>query len=597
MELRALVVRKPDSLGSERHNRYQQPTSSTFLLLPMSDLPTAQRHALEAWATDAIHAGWLNDSALRSLDDAVTAAPAQLFNPGDRPLVVGLFGGTGVGKSTLLNRLANEPVARASAERPTSRSVTVYVHRSISVDNLPENFPMHKIRTALHNNEYYRQVMFIDMPDYDSVETTNRDLVDLWLPHLDVVLYVVSPDRYRDDQGWRLLLAHAGQHAWIFIMNHWDRGEPEQLEDFRQQLGAAGLQNPVLFRSDSSARTTSQSDDFAQLEAMLKEIADRSIITALDELGVVARLKAMKTKSEPWLDSLGSEQTMSSLISLWNTYWKTATQTILESSSHKALVKANEFAEQEGSWTARFRGQGSPASTGDLSLIDESFLSRIDNLLADFLNQQSLTLHVPLAAIKFSITENYARSRRDFAMTVQDALDRSMAKPGSSAQRALHKFLGALTVILPLASMGWITWRVVNAFIQGGTDPAAYLPSSFAINGALLLGLSWLIPAFLQRKAQPSRAQAALRGINSGLEAALYKLGAEVSHGLDSLESSSQALRQRYQQLWLTLATPDTGALPEHVQRMLASKINQTTQRSLDVRANTHSSTDDAPVS
>jgi len=164
----------------------------------MSDLPAAQQQALELWANDAITAGWLDKNASSSLHETVVADPGQLFSVENRPLVVGLFGGTGVGKSTLLNRFAGAAIAKASAERPTSRSITLYVHESVSVDKLPDNFPMQKMRTEPHSNSLYQHVMFIDMPDFDSVEVANRDLVDVWLPHLDVVLYVVSPDRYLD---------------------------------------------------------------------------------------------------------------------------------------------------------------------------------------------------------------------------------------------------------------------------------------------------------------------------------------------------------------------------------------------------------------
>jgi len=176
-------------------------------------------------------------------------------------------------------------------------------------------------------------------------------------------------------------------------------------------------------------------------------------------------------------------------------------------------------------------------------------------------------------------------------------VNRSLALPGSLWQRRLYALLGSLCLLLPLAAMGWIGWRVVNAFAEGGSNSAAYLGSNFAINGALLLALAWAIPAFLQRKMKPSREKAALRGVKDGLSSALAQTAAAVGEGFGTLAEQSRALREQYQELWQSLPHAAGDELPETVRRMLASEISEPAQRELDVRANTHSSTETAPVS
>jgi len=293
----------------------------------MSNLPEAQKLRLQAWAEQASSLGWIPASNVHALQEAALSNPGQLFEPSDRPLVAGLFGGTGVGKSTLLNRLAADAIAVASAERPTSRDITVYVHQSISVDNLPTSLPMQRMRTSLHRNEDYRNVMFIDMPDFDSVETANRELVDLWLPHLDVILYVVSPERYRDDKGWQLLKKHGSEHAWIFIINQWDRGVEQQRDDFVAQLAGQGLEQPMVFCTDcADARHALGSDlelatdDFAHLRQTLLNLSEQRIVTHLQELGVMARLATLKEMSDPWTEALGDEQLQLQLTTQWESH-------------------------------------------------------------------------------------------------------------------------------------------------------------------------------------------------------------------------------------------------------------------------------------
>jgi len=161
----------------------------------------------KGWAEQALAAGWINSDAAQQLSDADARSPDTLFDrDGSRPLIVAFMGGTGVGKSSLLNRLAGKAVARAGVERPTSREVTLFHHHSVAIKHLPEQLPLAQIKTAEHDNESRKHVVWIDMPDFDSTEQSNKHQVLEWLPHIDVLIYVVSPERYRDEKAWRLLL-------------------------------------------------------------------------------------------------------------------------------------------------------------------------------------------------------------------------------------------------------------------------------------------------------------------------------------------------------------------------------------------------------
>ena len=187
----------------------------------MNDPITTLKTSLANWSRKGIEAGWFTESDAPQVPQRDQQTPSSLFEMGDRPLVVAFFGGTGVGKSSLLNRLAGEVVAQSSAERPTSREITFYLHESVTLSRLPAELPVDRIKQASHSNDKYKNVLWVDMPDFDSVESANRDLVNDWLPHIDLLAYVVNPERYRDDSGWRLLLVNAGRHAWVFVINHW----------------------------------------------------------------------------------------------------------------------------------------------------------------------------------------------------------------------------------------------------------------------------------------------------------------------------------------------------------------------------------------
>lgn len=194
--------------------------------------------------------------------------------------VLALAGGTGVGKSSLLNALAGQTVSAVRAVRPTTDEPLAWVSDDRR-EELAGLLSWLGVRhTAGHADSALSSVAILDLPDVDSVRTEHRARVDELLPRIDSITWVVDPEKYDDERlhaYLRSLDAHADRMR--FVLNKTDRLTDAQRQalvaDLRRRLADSGLPDARIHVT--SATSGEGVDD---LRAALAADADAKTLVA-----------------------------------------------------------------------------------------------------------------------------------------------------------------------------------------------------------------------------------------------------------------------------------------------------------------------------
>ncbi len=163
----------------------------------------------------------LASEADRKTAAVLAAAARRRQNYFSGAVIVAIAGGTGSGKSSLLNALAGREVASVSALRPHTDEPLAWIPAgddaiSAMVAALGVN--------AVVEYDDGNGLAIIDLPDLDSVEHDHRSLVEVTLPLVDAVIWMFDPVKYHDPSIHDEFLAVVTEYepVFIFVLNKID---------------------------------------------------------------------------------------------------------------------------------------------------------------------------------------------------------------------------------------------------------------------------------------------------------------------------------------------------------------------------------------
>jgi len=207
-------------------------------------------------------------------------------------LVVALAGGTGSGKSSLLNAIAGRRIADTGVLRPTTEEALAWVPTD------PEPGLVDLLGRldidARYEQDALPKLAIIDLPDHDSIVLQHHQIVERLLPEVDAVVWVFDPQKYRDplihEQYISQLLEY--QDQFLFVLNQIDLLGQQDLSKLRSDLIRSleedGIASPRVFEL-AAAPPTGQPLNIAPFRTFLRDQLDAKAVAAGKLLGDIRR--------------------------------------------------------------------------------------------------------------------------------------------------------------------------------------------------------------------------------------------------------------------------------------------------------------------
>ncbi|MBN2578900.1 MAG: hypothetical protein JXB10_07910 [Pirellulales bacterium] len=201
----------------------------------------ALRERLRRWAEAA--PAWAPAETCRAMLRRLDDRTENLWLRWETPLVVATLGGTGTGKSALVNAILGAEVVPTGRQRPTTTRPTLLCRPDLTPEML--GIDPDEVEVLRRDLPILRDVVLIDCPDPDTTEEvgqvandfvgqvanlshqsrTNLDRLREILPHCDVLLITTTQQKYRSARVEEELAAAAAGAKLIFVQTHADEDD------------------------------------------------------------------------------------------------------------------------------------------------------------------------------------------------------------------------------------------------------------------------------------------------------------------------------------------------------------------------------------
>ncbi|MFC8041195.1 GTPase [Paenarthrobacter sp. NPDC057355] len=164
--------------------------------------------------------GVLPDQDLQSVYDVLErAASRRSLSAGHT--VVGFFGATGSGKSSLFNAVSGSELASATARRPTTSQPLAGIWGEEGSGPLLDWLGVkdrHVLPAVPGFAEADAGLVLLDLPDFDSTRLENREIVQRMVGMVDVLVWVMDPQKYADAAVHNEFLRPMASHGAVTLV-------------------------------------------------------------------------------------------------------------------------------------------------------------------------------------------------------------------------------------------------------------------------------------------------------------------------------------------------------------------------------------------